>query len=639
MPQMRKLERILSMLVIAAALVSCVWALQTSWETFLTKCPNKDVLHWDGNLRTALVLDRYQQVRDGNLGEVVRSHLRANTWPPLRPLISLALFLVTDPDLVTDVGISFVFFALTFAAVLVASLRMSATLFAGACSFAAVVGVLLHTKELNAYALASMLETQGMFFLVLSVLFLFLLYERARALEARSAAVDAAPRQIPANRPFSPLSVRALWWGLFLSVQGLVFTKYPYAIILFVSVILFEFIREPLRWLRIGHELLATHYRGVRRVLILAFVGIVIGLLIAGRIGYLGVNTRVTKRLIYIVCVVIFIDFNAYAFFSRERARVLFPESIRLFYLAGVLPALTWIFINPDRFSTVLGGQFWVGTAKLRGTLFETLGYLFQPAWPALVLLGLGILGMKYFFLRRQSTPLSAAGLSARWAECVRRPEVAALLICWLMYIAQDLFNPNKQDRHVYHIVPMLLLCSLVSFQSAMGDFGPGRGVLWRPGGGVLVLLLGCVPLLGAGGLLTGGYTGVRYFCYTDVERDIFAEARWTAAQLHPGKKYIVINYFHFIPLTVGKRNQASEMDVLLRMRAIETGGRVFSDHRFHRRDWSNFDFLLVVSPDCGARAVREQVAKRAAETGTTLRMSTRSVRSGGGVCTEQWPL
>ncbi len=634
---MRRIGTTLAVGVILLAAGMAVFGLYLSWQAFLELCPNKDVLHWDGNLRAVLVLDRYQMLLDGRIGEVVVSHFGSHTWPPLRPLLSLILFGVMGPNMVADVAISFVFFALLFLAVLLASARMSDSLWGAATVFFFAVAMLLHTRELNAYALASMLETQGMFFLVLCVWALFLLYERDQLADTAGGTVGRlagkGSRAIlglivrPAGVPVA--SRRVVFWLLVLGVQGLTFTKYPYAVILFVAVGLFEVLRAPYRWWGIASELWASHYRGLRRLLIVAFVLVVVALMAAGKVGYLGVNTKVTKRVIYLISLAIFIDFNSYLFRSRGSATTLFPASIREFYIAGILPTLVWIFIHPDRFSAILGGQFWIGTTIVRQTLFETLGYLFQPSWPAILILAAGPAVLLGRFL-------SASGSAAdRWRETIRRPDLAVLAVCWLMFIAQDLFNPNKQDRHVYHIVPALLLASAVVIQG-------GGGLLWGRLGsviaGAVLLAVAVVPTISPSGMAAHGYRRERHFCYTDVRPEIFAEARWAAGQLSPpNARFVTINDFHEIPVVMSPRNQASEIDLLLRMRALRMGGRLQSDSRHRFPSWKGFDHLILLAPNCDLPELRTKVVRRSRETGSRLTRTRRAVHPSGQLCLDQW--
>lgn len=632
---MRRIEFIFGVVLSALAAVAAAYGLVLTWQAFGEMCPNKDVLHWDGNLRMALVLDRYQYFADGNFWETFVSHLRANTWPPLRPFIALLLFAAFGPSAIIDVALSLLFFAATFLALLYGSWRLSRSpLAAGACFFV-VSSLLLHTRELNAYALAGMLETQGMFFLVVALISLFGLYRlQSEDLPLLQGANGPSPAAATASRQ------RGLVIGTAFGVVGLGLTKYPYAIMLFLAYATYEFIRDPQGWWSFATDLLKDHYRGWRRLLLVGFLLVVVGLLVAGKVGYLGVNTRLTKRLIYLVCLVIFVDFNFYAYRARAELVQRISLPVRVFYLAGILPTLTWILINPDRFSTVLGGQFWVGTAQIRRTLFETLPYLFQPAVTVLALLALGVLGLALALLHERATPTTGSG-PTWWTRAVQRPEVAIFMVAWLQYMLQDLFNPNKQDRHVYHMLPALLLSSTILFQAALRMWrGRNTSLQWlRPVSGAALITIALVPMVTRAGLPTGGYTQSRYFCYTDTTHSIFEQARWVADQFDARRRTVVINAFHELPFSPNQRNQASEIDVLLRMRALAAGGRVYSDHRFRWKSWDSFERLLVVAPQCNLPSVGRRLSQRSAKVGAELTRLEERKDASGSVCLESFAI
>lgn len=652
----RALEIGAGLLIAGATLWGVGDALAQSRATFLEYCTSRDVLQPDGNIRMTEALDRYQDLRDGRYLRFVRSFFTGDTWPPLRPTLALALFLVFQPDAVLDASVSLVFYALLFPSLAFIAVRLARSWIGGAGLFALIAALLVHSREFAAYANASMLETQGMFFLLWTIYFLAEMLRECYG--ARPPSVDESDRRVS----------RLVFAGLLASFLGLTFTKYPYAIMLFLALAAYEALRDPRGLTRLVTTLLDQHYRGWRRaalaVVALAFVSI----LAAGKLGYAGLNSKSVKYGIWFFSAVIFVDLAVFAFRRRALALSAAPAALRYIYLCGILPAFAWILSHPDRFSSIIGGQFWLPPAGMdvsllfRKTFFETLFFhvFIPPAlFAGLLAAGGAALLVLAIFAARALSPGVSRGEEERPGTRLlqllepafrlaegplagfRSPAFFALAIVWLQFFAQELFSPNKQDRHIYHLLPALGLYSGLAVFAALAALRERRGnaAAVAPGGiGASLAGLACLGLavfaaVRPGGVFSAGYSdfGVREFCFTGRAPEFFEPARWAAAQLPADRRTVLINAMNTAPFELHQREQTTELDLLLRMRALAGGGAVRNDNRHVWRNWSEFDRLLAITPACLDESGRAQIRARAAAVGVRLGEPLRELRHPGG--------
>ncbi len=654
----RALEIAAGLLITSAALWSAGLALAESRATFLEYCTSRDVLQPDGNIRMTEALDRYQDLRDGKYRRFVASFFTGDTWPPLRPTLALTLFLFFQPDAVLDASVSLIFYALLFPSLAFIAVRLSGSWIGGAGLFALVAALLVHSREFAAYANASMLETQGMFFLLWSIYFLAELL--------RECYVERPPSGDESDRSVS----RTVFYGLLLSLLGLTFTKYPYVIMLFLALAAYEALRDPRGLARLATTLLDQHYRGWRRAALAIVAAAFVAILVAGKLGYAGLNSKSVKYGIWFFSVVIFADLAVFAFRRRALALSAAPASLRYIYLCGILPACAWILSHPDRFSSIIGGQFWLPPAGMdvsllfRKTFFETLfQHVFVP--PALFagLLAAGgaaLVALVALALAAPGSPAPAAARSgARVVQMLepafrfiesrlgvfRSPAFFALAIVWLQFFAQELFSPNKQDRHIYHMLPALGLFSGLAVFAALASLASPSARLarlaayLRPGGpaaslvGLVCLALAAYSAWRPGGIFSGGYADFREreFCFTGREPEFFEPARWAAAELAAERRTLLINAMNSAPFELRQREQTTELDLLLRMRAIGAGGAVRNDNRHVWKSWSEFERLLAITPTCLDEPGRALIRTRAAAVGVHLGEPLREVRHPGG--------
>lgn len=631
-------------IAVLAVVAACLWQ---GWQQFETICTSRDVLQPDGNVRMVEALDRYQDFRDGRGWRAAASYfVYGDTWPPMRSTIALALFGLFQPSTEIDAAISLFFYGLLFVALLAIALRHAPDRFSGVAAFAFGAMMLLSTFEFPAYAMASMLETQGMFFLALAYAAFLGLYTSGGAISTR---------------------LKIL---LAVSLIGLGATKYPYAIMLFLAALLLEFLRQPTAFVEFAATLLRQRYRGLRLALLILAALAVGAILVAGKLGYTGINNKAPRYLIWLIAVVLFIDLNL-GFWVRRDLLQSAPASLRAIYLFGVAPVFGWILLHPDRFSSIIGGQFWqpppgIDPALLfRSSFFETLfAHVFQHGAFFVALLILAALGL-FALIGHRSGGVSAPPPAATelhsltppkvWpavrrllsgleglAGMLREPLVLGFLLIWLQFLAQELFSPNKQDRHIYHFLPaMLISASLLALRIDHAFPGHAMRQFIRSGAPLVLLGMALVGALLPGGALRADWVDPsrREFCFTGREPELFEPARWAAAQVESGKRYILINKMHGAPIRPEQREQGTEIDLLTRLAAIKGGGALRTDSRFVWSSWDEFDRLLVVSPVCDGEIVNQMVQARAAELEDGLQPGKQQAHPGGRFCLFEYEL
>lgn len=559
--------------------------LATVWNAYDRLCIWKDVLQWDGNIRYIQVVDQWQDIRDGHTARAILFFFEGNVWPPLRSILSLVLFLVSTsgPTTVLDTTISFAFFALLFPTLLALSLRLVPGRIAAVIVFLFTTVLIFQAPELPAYGLASMLETQGMFFVLWTVYALYRAHEWSAGAEIGA--------EVPGR-----LKGLLLFAGL-----GLFLTKYPYGVMFILAVVLFECARSPKEMFEFAWSLIRVHYRGIRLVLAILLAGIFVALLFAGNLGYTGLNKKAFKYFLYLAALIAFVDLNVF-FYRTPKPRtenegyIPPPRTLTIVYLFCLLPGITWILLHPDRFGSVIGGQFWIlkQTSSFVKTLLVDVTDSPIPMAVAFAA-GLGAFAFRIAHARGK--------ILERTREVLSEPAAVVLVVVILQVLLQEAFSPNKQYRHIYHLVPATIFVLGLAAARFLhihdhGSTGRWAEIVRRITLGLFVAAA-VFLLTREGGLLTGTYSSARPFCYTGTDPATYAEARWVAETAPLEGRTLVLNLFHDLPPDPGGHNQASEIDVLLRKRALSKSWVVRNDSPHRWNSWAGFDRVLFVADQC----------------------------------------
>jgi len=554
---------LLTALAACIALSSIIQSLYFFWNT----CNARDVLNWDANIRYVLTFDQWQDIRAGRYTQALAVFFEGSTWPPLYSLFTLALFLTwpAGPHPVLAVVPAFVFFVALFPSAFYIALRLTDKLWKASLIFLVFTVFLVHTPELQAYALSGMLETMGMFFLLWTLYFL--------------------------GRSFADSS-RKVQIGLFIAGGGLFLTKYPFGIMLlfaWVLLVCFSRIRSVLEFvsfLRAEYFLAARSWQKVYRLALPLLTALaLVTLLGMGMVGAGAINKKMYKYIIYIFSLLFFLDIIV--FLWQQSSRLPLERALRQQFGLVFLPGLVWIFLHPDRFSGVIGGQFWI--IKQTSSFFKSLAMdVFSHSVLFLLLLFLAFVSFLLNFL------LSRQKNQGRMALFFQRPDVWLTLLIFLQIAVQEIFSPNKQHRHIYYLIPAVLFFTgywLINLNLLQ------RNLLLRILLVLFVLFTTATHLWAPGGLLAD--YGTRHFCYAGRDAERYRPVRNLAESLRSDGRYVLINRLHLAP--PGELSLATEIDVLFRSRIVAAGFLENDERR--RRSWSaQAGEILYVDRDCSDR-------------------------------------
>jgi len=574
--------------------ILCIQKYPGDWRHF-SSCPNRDVLSLDENLRMIQTLDVRNDVSHGKILRAVASIVESPTWPPLHSLIAQVVYLFTGPSTISEVAIGFGFGILAILSLCAIGFelgRREMSLWSGAFASFFTVALIFHTHELTAYSLSAMLETQGMFFFLLTCFAFYLLYSGA---------------------------ANAKWWILAATV-GLFLTKYPYGHILLMAGGPIVLLSQP-ESLRPLIAFLRSRYSGKSLILPAVLIGVI--LILAGAKFLPGQNFNVKgfKYLFYAIALLLLVDFN-WKIYSNRPSLGWMPDTWKIAYLYAAVPILAMTFVSPDRFSSTVGTQLHQQDSA-RSFFVSIFTALLDFNTPLFALLALGSsLAVALLFKKecRENIP-----------TLLRNPLVFSFSFVLMHLLILEFLTANKQLRHIYHILPALIFFgTLLSLRNA-SRFRYGSIVF----AGLLATSL--VPVFAApSGLFSARYFESRYVCWTGTDAALFDPVRRLTDRVDRDSSYILINRFHEESAPLPGKQWASEFDLLLRMKAR---GPVRNDSRFVFKNWDEFERLLVIHWKCDDETSTRFVASRAAAIGSEAVRTTMIQGETPGLCITEYRL
>jgi hypothetical protein len=560
-----------------------------AWEIFLTICPNHDFLSWDENIRLATVLDQAVDFREGNYWNGILPFLEAPTWPPLRSLSTfLTLYIPTDwPITYRDSFHGLFFLILIFPALYYILIRVTSSYFWGSL-FAFFTYVLcIQTTEVPVYSLTSMLETQSMFFLLMSAYAMFRLYEDDNVGEIKN-------------------STKYL---ICFSLFGFYFTKYPYGILFFMACIVYELFRSPNQYKEVFLYLYKEYAKGFRLVYLIFVICMIASLPILRVVTKINLNQRTFKSFMYYISLVLFLDFSIYIYRNRDKVKKVFPKTITVLWVYAIFPAFFWLFANPDRVNALIDAQLIVNqyTRSFFLTLWTEPGMdskvpgIFDFIWGFRILFIFAVVSIVYFLVRKPESFTSKR----------KDPLLAATIVIFLELLILEVTTGNKQPRHVLQFLPSIgflaFVWSLRFAQFAEAKYQ--RNIAYSAI--LIVLALVGWNLFYKQGILSDSFFNTKPFCYRGMNALDFQPAREIAEQVEPNKKYILLNAFHDQAKYESKgRMIASDFDLAMKLKTYKYGA-VRNDHRYRWKDWSSFDSILLLSDTCPDTFIEEKFENR----------------------------
>ncbi|ABJ76774.1 hypothetical protein [Leptospira borgpetersenii] len=601
-----------------------------NWEIFIRTCTLKDLLTWDENIRLNVVLDQYQDFREFRIWRALFPFLESPTWPPLRSFLSLILLMIPGDMPITwkDSFLGLVFYVICFPSILYIVYKITGYFWKAGLTSILTLALTLHTTEAPSYSLSSMLETQGMFFLLWVYYILYKIYSWTE--------------QNPFRSEFD--KTERIELSVFLSLFGLFFTKYPYGLLLFIAIFLYEIVSKPKEYFEILKFSLAQRYKGFRRLFIVIVVLLVFSLPILRVVTNINLDQRQFKLIIYYCTVLLFIDFNLFLYKRREEWKRIAPSSIRIVYLYAIAPSLTWIFANPDRVMSLINAQMIVNEYVKSFTLAlfssptttSPVSHVFQEPWTfRFFFFGVAVLIFSFF---REKIKTGNGNPVSSITRTLKDPLVAVTSILFLQYIIIDLTTGNKQLRHVFPPLPVLFtILSLWVFRFIEDT---SKFVRYTAiGFGLFVFIWGGSLYVREGGLLRDSFEKVQHFCLKGFQTDLFQPARDLATKISPEGKYIVFNGFHedFNFDTKG-RLVASEIDLLMRMKTF-IKGKYRNDSRHKWKSWDEFSSALIISPTCGQKEMMNKFAIRSAAVGKSTTLKKEYKHPSGDFCLREYSI
>jgi len=543
--------------------------LQQNWATFIASCPNREVLSWDANLRFIMSLDLYDELRHGNVLALLRFIFESPTWPPLRPLLSTFVFFASPagPDASIDVFLTvltFILFSLTTIYLLYR--QTGSFTWSGLIAFFTFAS-LLHTQEIPVFILSAMLEIQGMFFATLTFFSLF----------ALASTTGKASR---ANIRFFSASILLLY-----------FTKYPYGIMMLLALfgadITFRFADYKTLYFEISRE-----YFRRKRILFFALLGVLFLIpIILRRLGIVPVETKQIALVLYALVLIVFIDFNRHLFMNRNELKSRIARRIQIYYFYALIPIAVWLLMSPDRFTSIVDTQQHIQDAGRN----YTLNFLFS-------LFDLQFLGFFIFVIPLLIIAFLIKYRNYTFSSLAKDPLFYATAVILFQFAILEILTKNKQLRHIYHLVPPLLIASGLWIHRAKAELAP---FLLSPA--LLKIVKNVFLILTVTGILyysidrekfDSKYASSHFLCFTDIRPSILDGPRAMADLLEKDEKYVLINNFHEDPRKIRGYVPVTEFDLLMRMAVIKQGKlRNDSKYRFH--DWNGFDTLVVLNGEC----------------------------------------
>lgn len=629
-----------SILLTAIGVTFITSILHTDIQYFLNSCPNTDVLSWDANLRLIGVLDQLNSFQNWRIVDGILPFIDSPTWPPLRPAIMMIIHTIDSDyaDTISDVFISTAFFIIMVITILPISISISGSVIRGTITWFFVVIALLHGKEIHAYFLSSMLETQGMFFSVLVTYFLYCFYAELNEQRKRG------------EEPVSFKGITAI--GLLLSSLGLYMTKYPYGLMLIMAIGFYEVISRFSGYREFVVYAWKTHYKGLRRLIVFVVALFIILLVFSrtlNRYVLIPTHSRGFSNLIYLSLLILFVDF-VFLIFKQKSGENILPAGFKVLFVNAILPSMIWQFLHPDRLMSAIGSQQHMQDA---GRLFVTsfFGQVFSPVDPSVFIAVSAFIGIAVYVyfewkgLHDDSTSdkihilriLDEKPKKVRSSivRAMTDPLMAVTIIVAGQFFILEFLTGNKQLRHIYHLLPALGILSMMWLMRT--------SILFRLSEknssirGIADFTTQVVPVLFSfylitlpDGLYSQDYQNRYGLCFTGSEKEVFDPARYYADTLENDKKYLLINLFHDTNSKARGRQIATDFDLLFR-KAVN--GNLRNDSKYRIKSWKEFDELLILGETCITDFGGSDLSDRINSMSVQLEKTSEDSYTNGGFC------
>lgn len=474
-------------------------------EEAFQKCPNKDILLWDANIRLITGIDILQYFHIDQYWQGILLFLDSPTWPPLRTLLSILTIIVTGkPDPLQEIRWNLFFFLMTVTGIYVATLFVFWKEFLKSHYHKAIIllssgisiSFLFLLRQLPEYIYSAMLEIQGMvFFSLFSFLLIFLYHEENR-------------------KYLESLRIKILF---FLLGAFLYLTKYPYGVLVIFSFFFVEIIRDFGAFRKETARFLSS-YRNYRIIfLILPLAGIIL-ILLYPHYRWEMIPQKTLKNFLYLSILLPFLELQI--FLLRKKVSF-YNRRIVFFYKFFILPFSIVILSHPDRFHSLLGAQ--ADTIDRGRNFFLSIfqDYFLNPvSFSLLVFLSLLFVSIRHRF---------------RLKELLSHPVISGLIFVWSQLIVLEFLTTNHQSRYIFHILPVMFLLHALLFL----DDGEKNRIFG-------LLFLSFLFVFNVRDAFSHVYSDGKHVCFAQYDTKLFQPVRVIPAVIEENTRGVIFNEFHY---------------------------------------------------------------------------------------------
>ncbi|WCL48546.1 hypothetical protein [Leptospira sp. GIMC2001] len=391
------------------------------WIFFSNSCPNIRQIGWDPASRFLASLDIAFGIRSGYLWVPFAHIFDSPTWPAIRSLLESLLILGYGADPIISIFLTKVTeTVLIFSIAIVFFVKFSNWIDS---IFYFLVFVLLYYSipSILLFSYSGMLEIQGALFMI-ATLVSMQLYETRK------------------NKILFPISV-------FLLLQ----TKYPYVLMFLMAFTIylpFIYLKE----IQNSFEIFSKNFKiHIQRNVRLLFLPIPLVLFLLGKFDLLNWSPKLSSYLVYLVFLLVLLD--VFVFIFRNQVELKLRSSNLFYFLKWIyLPSIAWLIIHPDRFvattNTVLLEQGDSNIFFYLQTMTNELFFLY----PLLVLLAISISYNLWKYKNKYFTALS----------------FTTIAFFWIILILLSFSSSNRQERHILHLYPMLIMGFALNLELAL---------------------------------------------------------------------------------------------------------------------------------------------------------------------------
>ncbi len=400
-------------------------------QEFRSICPNQDFLSWDADLRFIKTLKMVEHIRSFEIFSFLFQIIDSPTWPILRNLVQIVVFLAVGVSTYADILITVITFATLIGLVLHVLYYLTDKHWSTGLLFLPIWTMFFLSPPILIYTFSAMLEVQGALFFLASVYYLVLFYG------------------MPSAKPDKLLLIK-----LSLSVFALFSTKYPYGYLLLLTILIVHttlYLEEVVlfftRYIAYITNEVKKQYR------IIAIILLVFAYLLFPESILKGKSKTYIK---YIIVMLGSIDFYLYLFNQASELSNLKFDRLTNLLRWVFLPVIVFVLIHPDRFSSssstlahVQSEGHMVGEVVEKNLdyyivfLKAITNHSFFPEWIGILLLVVMLISVAY-------------GYYTYYKENKIENYFFFSLFSLVTIFVLTFFTPNHQARHIYHLLPAI---------------------------------------------------------------------------------------------------------------------------------------------------------------------------------------